>query len=229
MNPTEWTSIPEERKRELIIQWYRDDQWDKYEDLATEAAAALKMQLASVCGITNVEIAGGQVLHLEPPVQVRELVLNVCTLLPESNRLEQIPAGFGGFSVHQFNLGDKRESFLRTWKRLFKELRGWDERATLAWAEKWEEALSGRRPSAIYHYGPVKMALSSLVDDSVKAAAGDRVQHLYSDLRNVIERTENASSQRIEHPDMVENYDWGYVRRRIAELIEKYQDTQSRC
>src|SRR5205809_1979876 len=62
----------------------------------------------------------------------------------------------------------------------------------------------------------------ALLARSVKAAAGDRLQSLYGDIRNVIERTEDASSHRIAHPDTVESYDWGYVRRRIAELIEKY-------
>jgi hypothetical protein len=222
MDLAEWTSIPEERQRELIIRWSKDDQWFEYEDMAHDAAAALRKELASIPEITNVEVGGGKVLHVEPIVCVCELALNVCTLLPESSRLEQIPPRFEGFSVHQLNLGDKRESFLRTWKRLFKELKGWDERTTLAWAEKWDDALSGRQPAAIYHYGPVKAALSSLVDASVKAAAGDRLQSLYGDIRNVIERTEDASSHRIAHPDTVESYDWGYVRRRIAELIEKY-------
>jgi hypothetical protein len=223
MNLTEWTSIPEERKRELITQWSKDnDKWFEYQDLADEAAAALKKELASVPAITNVEVGGGQVLSADPIAPIRELTLNVCTLLSESNRLEQIPNRFAGFLVYQLNLGDKRESFLRTWKRLFKELKKWDEGKTVAWAEQWEEALSGRRPSAIYHYGPVKMALSSLVDESVKAAAGDRLQHLYGDIRNAIERTEDPGSQRIEYPDTVENYDWEYTRGRIAELIEKY-------
>jgi hypothetical protein len=223
MDLVEWTSIPEERQRELIIRWSKDvDQWFEYQDMADKAAAGLRKELSAIPEITNVEVEGGKVLHVEPTVCVCELALNVCTLLPESSRLEHIPSRFAGFSVHQLNLGDKRMSFLRTWKRLFQELKGWDERTTLIWAQKWDDALSGRRPAAIYHYGPVKMALSSLVDENVKAAAGNRLQHLYNDIRNVIERTEDVSSQRIEHPDTVEKYDWGYVRRRLAELVEEY-------
>jgi hypothetical protein len=223
MDLLQWESTPGEQQRELIIQWSKDeDQWIEYQDMADQAAKALKRQLSSIVEITGVEVVGGNVLHVEPMVCVRELVLEACTLLSETNHLEQIPNRFAGFPVHQLNLGDKRECFLRTWKRLFKELKGWDEKTTLTWAEQWEEALSGRRPSAIYHYGPVKMALSSLVDETTKTKAGDRLQALYGEIRNVIERTEDAGSQRIEYSDAVENYDWEYTRRRIAELIEKY-------
>lgn len=223
MNLLEWASIPDERKRQLIVHWCKVGDWGEYERMATEAAAALKKELASVLGISNVEVGGGQVLSSNPMLPVRELALDVLTLLPIANRLEEVPNQFAGFSVRQVNLGDKRKSFLRTWTQLFKELKGWDESATLAWVEKWEDDLSGRRPSAIYHYGPVKAALSSLVDERVKATMGDRLQSLYGKIRDVIERTEDVTSMRIEHPDTVEDYDWGYVRRRIAELIETYE------
>ena len=91
------------------------------------------------------------------------------------------------------------------------------------WAEQWAESLTGRQTSAIYHYGPVKTALPSLMDEGIKMAIGKRLQFLYNDIRNVIEHTEDiVNSKRIEHPDTVENYDWEYVRKRMAVLIEKY-------
>jgi len=69
----------------------------------------------------------------------------------------------------------------------------------------------------------VKTARSSLLDESVKKAAGGRLQFLYNDIRNVLENTETtAEYQRIEHPDTMENYDWEYARKRIKEIIKEY-------
>jgi hypothetical protein len=133
-----------------------------------------------------------------------------------------LPSRFAGFTVHQLNLGDKRKAYLETWKRLFKELKAWDDETTLKWAEKWDDALSGRRPSAIYHYGPVKMALSTIVDDSTKASLGSKLGSAYTEMISIIERTQDKESRRVEHPDTMANYDWSYTRRGIRDLIEKY-------
>ena len=89
--------MPKERQRELIIQWSKGDQWFNYEDMAIEAAAALKKELSSIPEITNVELGGGEVLQMNPSYPARELILNVCAMLPDSSRLEQIPSVFAGF------------------------------------------------------------------------------------------------------------------------------------
>jgi len=120
------------------------------------------------------------------------------------------------------NFGDKRSAYLKTWKQLFYELKGWDEKATLKWAEKWEDALIGHL-SPLYHWGAVKTAVPSLIDQSIKKSVGKNLQHLSNDIQDVIERAENNASPRVEHPDTVENYDWEYVRGRIVQLIKEYQ------
>jgi len=222
MDLNEWSSLPKERQRELTVQWYKSGQWDDYENLALDAAKALRKALASVPEVTVVELGGGDIISVqEPMIHFRELVLNACTLLPESSRLGQIPSQFLGFQVQQVNLGDRVASFLRTWKRLFKELKGWNEQETINWAEQWMESLMGST-SPLYSWGPVKVAIPSLVDGSVQRLAGNNLQNLYGEIRDVIWNVEGGRVSAIQFPDTVEDYDWDSVRKKISELIGKY-------
>lgn len=157
MELAQWASMSRDQQRRQILDFHEADKWEEYEELALRAADTLENELRTHPEVTSVQVEGVATLGVAKEiVSIPELGLHVCTLLSESARLDYLPTSFAGFRVRQLNLGDKRESFLRTWKRLFQELMGWDEKTTLKWAEKWEEALSGRRPSAIYHYGPVK-------------------------------------------------------------------------
>jgi hypothetical protein len=225
MKLAEWVSIPEQRQRELIVDWYKNNQWSNYEDMAMEAAASLRKQLAPFADVTNVEPDAGEIICEDRTIYIHELVLKVYTTLIGAVSIEQLPSQFAGFRVQQLNLGDKREAFHTTWRRLFKELKGWDESETLTWAVKWADALSGRQPSAIYHYGPVKTALSGLVDEKTKKLAGGNLRNLYIEMTDVLENAEDDDSARIQHPDTMASYDWEYARRRTNELIAKY--TQS--
>lgn len=219
----DWVTLPKERQRALIIKWARQERSD-YEGLALHAAALLKKELSSIPEVTNVDLTGGEVLHSgRPPDIIIEKNLNVLTLLPDSDRLEQIPTQFFGFDVQQENLFHQREAYLKTLKRLFKELKGWDEEKTLQWTEKWSEALSGRDPSLIiYEKGPVDRAVQALVDDDVKKAAGDRLIDLHLQLRGIIYRDGNLPWDLTIHPDLIEDYDWALVRKEIAEATQKF-------
>lgn len=125
--------------------------------------------------------------------------------------------------MRQLNLGERRSAFLNTWKKLFKELNGWSEEQTLEWSEKWSVALSGRAPSAvIYHYGPLKTAVSGLLDEKTKRLAGDRLIDLRNDVLKLLMYPNGQEFPAILHPDAVEEYDWGSVRRRLEQIKAKY-------
>lgn len=232
MNLDEWAAIPWENQRALVIQWYKADQWSwfNYEGLALQAAAILREDLKSLSEVESVELGGGEAITDEETCShLMRLVLSVCTFLPGSTRLPQLPHQFFGFPVQQVNLGDKREAYLRTWKRLFKELKSWDEAETLRWADNWCDSLKSAL-SPLYSWGPVRVAIPSLIDKEVQTAVGDRLSTLHSELRNIISYQDRANDMSpaesralFQHPDTVENYDWDDVRRRIAELIQKYQ------
>jgi hypothetical protein len=228
MKFTEWASTSLERQREIIVQLRDDGRSGEYMDMAMEAAKALKIELVSIPEVTGVDIGGGRYLNvdpLNPMLNIRELTLIVYTLFRDSYRLNQIPSRFGGFIVEQLNLGAKRDSYIRTWIRLFKELRGWDESKTVGWAKQWDDALSGRTvtTSVMYEHGPVKVALPALIDRRTKEAAGARLQFLYQDIQKIVERIdEHDETERIEHPDTVENYDWEHVRKSMAESISRH-------
>lgn len=227
MNLNEWEILSTDQRKEMIVRWRKNNQWDSYERLAGQAAEELRERMASISEVTGVEIGGGDALGAGELRRLRELVLIVHTLLPEASRLEHIPDQFKGFHVQRSNLGDKREAFLKTWKKLFKELKGWNEEQTLRWAERWADALSGREPSStIYHYGPVKVAVSGLLEESAKCLTANKLNCLRNDILMLLMHPNGSALPTIHHPDAVEEYDWKSVRQRFEKLIEKYNSDQ---
>jgi len=222
MNLPYWADLPEAEQRRLAVEWYTIGKWGEYEQLAIDAAGNLHKEMESVPEVTCVETTHGGIIYVDKSIiNVRELVLNVCTFLPGGVPLENLPSRFQGFGICQTNLGDRRLDFLNTWMRLFKEIRGWNDDTTLRWAEKWTDGLKGRGRCVLYHYGPVKIAVPSLIDEAAQQAVGDRLQKLYGEMTQIIEQG-SGESGRVEHPDTVENYDWGYVRERLSRLIVSY-------
>jgi hypothetical protein len=232
MTLEEWAAIPWEQQRDLVIQWYKADPclWFEYEDLALKAAAILRERLKAVPEVELVELGGGEIITIQEPWNhVVQLVLSVCTFLPETQHLAQVPHQLSGFPVQQVNLGDRRDAYLKTWKRLFKELKGWNETETLRWAERWTESLKSAT-SPLYSRGPVTTAVPSLIDKEIQQSVGDRLSDLHSELRDIIicrnpfeDQSVALSRALFLHPDTVEDYDWDYVRQRIKELLQKYQ------
>jgi hypothetical protein len=223
MNLTEWAACSEETRHHLIGYWRQGDQWHFYEKLAAEAATALKSKLNAIAEVKGVEVGSGDVLPVDDG-RICELVLNVCTLLPEPAHLDQVPSHYSGFQVQQMHLGTRREAYLNTWKRLFRELRGWSDEKTLQWAERWRDSLS-LYPSQVYHYGAVKIALPTLVDDSIKKLAGDRLRLLEREIFLTITHPKGVASETILHPDVVDDYDWNFVKNRINQLVREFSGT----
>src|SRR5436190_116036 len=110
MNLTEWSTIPEERQHQLIIEWKRSGRWEIYERLALKAAGLLKRDLAAIPEVTNVILGGGEWLVTDGANSVIEKVLVVYTVLRESKMIERLPSRYEGFRLRQVNLGDKREA-----------------------------------------------------------------------------------------------------------------------
>jgi hypothetical protein len=226
MKLDEWEAISESQQKNWIIQWYNSSQWNKYESLAGEAAEELRKQMASTADVTGVEIGGGGALEIGVNGRVLELILNVCTLLPETSRLEKIPCRFKGFRVQQLNLGDKRNDFLNTCTKLFKELNGWNEEQILKWTAKWDEALSGREPSAtVYHYGPLKIAVPSLIEEKVRILAGNKLNDLQNEILMLLMYPKGTEFSATLYPDTLEEYDWEAVRQKLKEIKNKYGHT----
>lgn len=212
-----------ERQREFIRECSHDDaKWFEFEEMALTAAAALKRELQSNPAITNVQLGAGEIIDERPPGP-REIVLNVCTVLPDSQCLDQIPDRFAGFVVKQLNLGDKRAAYIKTWRRLFMELKGWDEVRIQKWIERWDDELSGRHLSVIYHYGPVRTFIPELVDEITRRKVGSRLSLLYGEIENVIERGGAGESNWTQHPDTLNAYDWENVRNQVSLLIEGFR------
>src|SRR5262249_41626420 len=133
------------------------------------AARKLRHELLSIPEVTNVNLGGLQIGTAHGVIPVMALVLNVYTLMPLPHVLKDIPSNFSGFRVEQVNLGPQRDAYITTWKCLFRELKGWDESRTLNWAEQYADALAGGPLSTtIYDQGPLKLALSALVEDEVR-------------------------------------------------------------
>src|SRR5437016_6222355 len=126
MTLSEWSSLTDERRRELILQWHQEGRADAYECLAIEAAKIQRNNLKGTLEITSVNLIADILLVSSRGLPVHEWVIEVCSLHP-GFRLDDLPARVMGFRVLQVNLGDKREAYLRAWKRLFKEIRGWSE------------------------------------------------------------------------------------------------------
>jgi hypothetical protein len=202
MRLEEWIGLSPESRRKLVVRWIENDEGEKYQGMANKAADALKTELFGIGDITNVQLGGGDVIYVHPDfpgIEERELVLEVCTALRGCPRLDQVPSTFAGFSVRQVHLGDKREAFLNTWKRLFKELKGWDEATTLKWTEQFENKLTGRQESVLYHYGPLKKAMPTLFAE-IRRKPGC-MQDVYNEFLEVLWNLEIPDRPDSDHPN----------------------------
>jgi hypothetical protein len=228
MNLVEWSSIPQETQRELAVEWHKSTAYTlAYMKLAEEAAADLKDQLRRIPEVTNVRPGAEEFMSVEDvPVRIPFLNLNVCTLLPEGSKLANIPLRHSGFNVELLNLGDKKDAYLRTWKRLFKELKGWNEKEALVWAGRYADDLAGGNLfTAIYSQGPVKLALSALVDKHVRereAAAGRHYTELDHKILAIFrEAVRKAGASNYDDPDVADKLDWEAVKKSIDNLLNE--------
>jgi len=121
----------------------------------------------------------------------------------------------------EVNLGDKRESFIRTWIWLFKGLKDWDEIQTRTWAKQWDDTLKSSI-SPFYSWGPVKVAVPSLVDRNIINVATGDIQGLYDDIRKAITEGAEPGSSEMQHPDRIAGFDWDEVREQVRSFIEKH-------
>jgi hypothetical protein len=226
MDPTEWASLPEANQRKLVRDWYMEGLWGDYHLMAERAAHRLREELSSFVEVSNVVCGpGAEIQPLNAVGGIQELSLYVYTVLPESSRFkQQLPSRFAGFSVQQLDMQPHRDAYLNTWKRLFRELKGWNDDQTSRWAEQWIDALECRRLSAIYGYSPLKVALPELVADIIEDSAAVDLSPLYREIHSAIEEgVTKAGSNTYAHPDTMANYDWAETRRRFAGLIEEYR------
>jgi hypothetical protein len=232
MNLSDWSSLSESQQHELIVKWYKTGKSHDYLDMAEEASKVLKGELKFNVDVTNVRVGTGVNIHVEvPATRIDELILHVCTLLPEHQTIEGLCGRFCGFHVVQLNLGDRRNSFLKTLTCMMAELKGWTESDTLKWAderpvEPLNDSLSGGFLFVrVYDQGPVKLALSAIIDE-LKTKSSNVVGSDYIDLRNSMlsvmwDATREAGSLEFYHPDTVQKFDWGSVKIKINNLIER--------
>lgn len=207
---------------------------DAYQRLAMEAVQLLRKELKAVPEVLDIGL-GSDVIGGSYSSPVLEHSIVVRTLQPESFKIDQLPTQARGFRVWQVNLGDLPDAYMRVWKRLFKEIRGWSEEQTLEWAKKWEAGLKSHI-SIIFSSGPDKLASTNLVDEQTKALLGfpsRNFSDLCDEIRALITEKErygpNGSGTGL--PPLVrqgalDEYDWDYVRRRFHELVDKYRQKQ---
>ena len=234
MTLAEWSNLTEERHRQLILQWHQEGQADAYQRLAMEAVQLLRKELKAVREIHYIAAGSNQLdgSHSSP---VLEHFIVVSTLQPESFRIDCLPARFMGFRVWQINHGDWPAAYIRVWKRLFKEIRGWSEEQTLEWVKKWEGGLQSHS-SIIFSSGPDKLAAPSLIDDETKAVLGfpsrafsdlsDEIRHLITEKELYGPSGSGTGYPPLVRPGALDEYDWDDVRRRIRDLVEKYREKQ---
>lgn len=232
MTLNEWSSLSEEKQHALIVRWHKDGQWEECYKIASDAANVLRESLKLVPGVANVVVGSGETIYFEKPTTlITELILCVYTDLPRFSKLDGIPQKSSGFRVKQLNFGDERDSFLKTFTFLLKELRGWDEADSLKWArEAHSEQLTnslvgGTLGVALYSKGPVKIAINALLDPETIRSINDAGKNLI-DVRNEIltairDATKDAGSSDFDHPDKAADLDWSKLRKSIGELIEK--------
>lgn len=200
--------------------------------MAEEAAEALKCELKSNLDVKNVRVGGGEYFEIEgQAIPFIELILNAFTLFQENRKMEGLPTRFLGFRVVQLNLGDKRDSFLKTLIFVTRELKGWTNADTLKRAnegrnEPLNDSLSGGfLVGPVYDKGPVMLALSVIIEEirkeSPSLAGIDPIDLRNSMLSVMREATRNAGSVEHDHPDTVQNFDWASVRAKINDLIER--------
>lgn len=236
MNLAEWSNLTDERRRELILQWHGEGRADAYKGLAIEAAKILRTKLKGTPGVSSVNLIGGTFLVTSQGLPVPEWVIEVCSFQP-GFKLDDLPDQVMGFRVLQVNLGDKREAYLRVWKRLFKKIRGWSDEQTLEWAKKWEGGFESSG-SIILSSGPDKLAAPSLIDDQTKTLLGfpsrafsdlsDEIRHLITEKELYGPSGSGTRFPPLVRPGALDEYNWDYVRRRIRELVQKYTQKQKK-
>ena len=231
MNLNEWASLSDSQHKELIVQWYHG-QSSKHLELAEMAAAALKCEFNFIPDIKHVHVGGGADIHIEKSsVTLRELVLQVCTLLPEHQKIEKLPSVYFGFPVKLLNLKAKRDRFVKTLTFLAQELMGWSEVDILKWAnertvETLEDSLSGGYLFVVmYDKGPVKLACDAVLDNffrvSQKALNNDRIDMRNSMLSIIWGAVKQTGSSELDHPDVAANLDWNVVKGEIGKLFDR--------
>ncbi len=219
MKLAEWSKTDLKTQRKLIIRWSKANR-GCHSEIALRASFELKKQLAAISEVTNVRTGAGEEFYDAQTFSYCNLILLVCTLLPESAYLQGIPSRFSGFAVHQVHLGDKSAAILKTWKKLFFELKGWDEEKTLKWAAKWADSLSGREDRFLYDKGPIRTAASAIMSETMAdALTPDERCGLCPRIVTAIIGRMPSKSPLQWHPDLAEDYDWSYARQRINQLI----------
>ena len=222
----EWMSLSRSGRHRLVIKLFKTGRWDDYETFVFKAAGMLQRKLKPFSEVTCVRPIAGAIIYQAGPHYIPEHILHVYTLLPKSVQLAQLPAEFRGFGVQQVNLKEQRDAYLATWKRLFKELKGWDGRQTFKWAAKWDYDLKDGS-SVLYHKGPIDRAVPSLVDENVKKLIGKKIINFYHDIQSVIEKTDGNETLPIRHPDTVSDYNWSHIRKKIGEVVKKYSTNKA--
>ena len=137
MNLNDWASLSDHQRHDLVTKWHTNGQLDEYVDIAVAATKALKHELQHNLDVANVILGSNREIQCGKfPTHFHELILQVCTVLPENRVADKIPANYCGFCVGQLNLREKRDEFLQTLKVVTKELKGWSESDTLKWANE---------------------------------------------------------------------------------------------
>jgi hypothetical protein len=196
--------------------------------LGFTAAAALKGALRRSRSVTNVGLGGGRQITIDRATTVFEIVLEVFTLRQSVRPLRAIPDDYAGFLVREVNLAPVRKAYLNTWKRLFKELKGWNEQRTMEWAQQWEAGLTGRGISRVYRDGPVKAAFNGLIENEVRVCAGKQYYQLRSAMLDTLLSSNGVSQSLDYHPDLDNGYDWALARRRFKELMAQFGASSSK-
>lgn len=220
MNLEEWKQKTGSERRRQICEWVNHGNFAIYENLAFEARAELESDLRKHDPEANVQLGPGESLSEDPLQPCVEIVLHAF------NCQTVLDSVFCGFQVVAIDVNSRKQQFLDVWRRLFKELKGWNDSQTISWAQRWMDALEGRKPSAITHYGPVEAALPELVGEEIKKRE-QKEQHrlpIHNEIRAIFSRNGISTyGSRLDLSEMLDKVNWIRVKREYEEAIAKYK------
>jgi hypothetical protein len=211
----EWIQLSSEQRDEIKEKWKQN--WNEWAYLLDEAIESFKNEYREIREISDVNSAYG-CESVPPSYSVSRLItepyISVTTSLKNNGYIKELPSEYAHFKVVQDPFGDTGQAYLEEWIAVLKNLLGWTEDETVAWAQKKHaEDLRGKNVWFNHEY-PCYYIVDLLVPkDKIILVARIGESKFLGKIQRAIYH-QNAKP-------LCPDYDWDTARQRVNDVLKE--------